>query len=123
MYCTLFVSGTELQTNGRTIRLLDAPSDLSGRGTKTFWTASLKVLVAISHLPNVTTSSSHNIMYIEINTGTLFVRTRVESCVAFQTRHQLSSGTWSWHILHMGFAACPTGLFMTCSLSCDDEIE
>ena len=41
-YCTLFVSGTELRRNGqtngrtdrRTIRLLDAPADLSGRGHK-----------------------------------------------------------------------------------------
>ena len=41
-YCTVFVSGTELQTDGqtnkqtdgRTIRLLDAPADLSGRGHK-----------------------------------------------------------------------------------------
>ena len=35
-YCTLFVSGTELwtdkRTDRRTIRLLDAPTDLSGRG-------------------------------------------------------------------------------------------
>ena len=41
-YCTLFASGTEIwtdrQTNGqmdgRTIQLLDAPADLSGRGHK-----------------------------------------------------------------------------------------
>ena len=45
-YCTLFVSGTELRTDGqtdrqtngridrRTIQLLDAPTDLSGRGHK-----------------------------------------------------------------------------------------
>ena len=41
-YCTLFVNGTELRTdkrtdgltNRRTIRLLDAPTDLSGRGHK-----------------------------------------------------------------------------------------
>ena len=41
-YCTLFVSGTELRTDGRTdgqtdgrmIRLLDAPADLSGQGHK-----------------------------------------------------------------------------------------
>ena len=35
-YCTLFLSGTELRTDKRTdrrtIRLLDAPSDLSGQG-------------------------------------------------------------------------------------------
>ena len=47
-YCTLFVSGTELRTDkqtdgqtdeqmdGQTIRLLDAPADLSGRGHKNF---------------------------------------------------------------------------------------
>ena len=29
-YCTLFVSGTELRTDGRTIQFLDAPVDLSG---------------------------------------------------------------------------------------------
>ena len=33
-YCTLFVNGTELRTDRRTIRLLDAPADLSGRGHK-----------------------------------------------------------------------------------------
>ena len=46
-YCTLFVSGTELltdkqmdrqtQTDGQTIRLQDAPGDLSGRGHKKLW--------------------------------------------------------------------------------------
>ena len=41
-YCTLFVSGTDKQTDGRTdrwmdgriIQLLDAPADLSGQGHK-----------------------------------------------------------------------------------------
>ena len=37
-YCTLFVCGTELwtdrRTDGQTIRLLDAPADLSGRWQK-----------------------------------------------------------------------------------------
>ena len=35
-YCSLFVSGTELQTDRRTIRLQDAPANLSGRGHKKF---------------------------------------------------------------------------------------
>ena len=33
-YCTLFVSGTELRTDRRTVRLLDAPSGPLGRGHK-----------------------------------------------------------------------------------------
>ena len=39
-YLTLLVSGTELRTNrqtdGQTIRLLDAPADLSGRGIRIY---------------------------------------------------------------------------------------